>query len=443
MDSLWLLAAKLPSFPALDGDLKTDVLVIGGGLCGLLCAYALEQASVSCALIEADRIMHGVSGRTTAKITVQHRLIYDRLIRKSGVEAAQLYREANEAALARYRRLCRKIDCEFEEKDAFVYDRTSSAALEREWTAMARAGLHAAFEDALPLPFPVAGALRLAHQAQFHPLRFAAAIAKNLHIFEHTAALTWDGRAVLTSRGRITADKIIVATHFPLFNKHGAYFLKLYQHRSFVAALRSAPDVQGMYIDAQETGLSFRNSGDLLLLGGGAHRTGKKGGVYDALLAVASATYPDAQVVCRWAAQDCMTLDGLPYIGQYARSTPDLYVATGFGKWGMTLSMAASTILRDLVLGKANPYALLFSPSRSMMKPQLLVNGFEATCSLLTPTRPRCPHMGCALKWNPQEHTWDCPCHGSRFTQEGKLLDNPATGDLPSVPPKEKNGPQA
>lgn len=436
MDSLWLATAKLPSFPALEGNLKTDVLVIGGGLCGLLCAHALTEAGVSCALIEADRIMHGVSARTTAKITSQHRLIYDRLIRSRGVEAAQLYREANEAALGRYRRLCAEIDCGFEEKDAFVYDRTGSAALEREWTAMARAGLHATFEDALPLPFPVAGALRLPHQAQFHPLKFAAAIAEGLNIFERTAALAWDGRAVVTNRGRITADKVIVATHFPLFNKHGAYFLKLYQHRSYVLALRGAPDVHGMYLDAQEAGLSFRNSGEFLLLGGGSHRTGKSGGGYDALQADAKAYYPDAEIAFRWATQDCMTLDGLPYIGQYARSTPDLYVATGFGKWGMTLSMAAATILRDLVLGRSNPCALLFTPSRSIMKPQLLINGLEAAVSLLTPTRPRCPHMGCALKWNPQEHTWDCACHGSRFTQEGRLISGPATGDLPSAPPQ-------
>ena len=436
MDSLWLSTAKLPSFPALQGDLRTDVLVIGGGLCGLLCAHALTEAGVPCALIEADRIMHGVSARTTAKITSQHRLIYDRLLRALGVEAAQLYREANEAALSRYRQLCREIDCAFEETDAFVYDRPGTAALEREWTAMARAGLHAAFEDELPLPFPVASALRLPHQAQFHPLRFAAAIAKDLNIFERTAALAWDGRAVLTNRGRITADKVIVATHFPLFNKHGAYFLKLYQHRSYVLALRGAPDVRGMYLDVRETGLSFRSSGEFLLLGGGSHRTGKSGGGYDALQAEAKAYYPGAEIAYRGATQDCMSLDGLPYIGQYAKATPGIYVATGFGKWGMTLSMAAAAMLRDLVLGRANPYALLFSPSRSMMKPQLLVNGFEAAVNLLTPTRPRCPHMSCALKWNPQEHTWDCACHGSRFAREGKLISGPATGDLPSVPPQ-------
>ncbi len=440
MPSLWTNTAALPRFPALGGDMKTDVLVIGGGIAGLLCAHALREAGVDCALIEADRIMGGVSANTTAKITIQHRLLYGRLLRASGVEAARLYRDANDAALARYRQLCADIDCAFEEKPACLYARSPSAPLEREWTAMARIGVQAEWTRDLPLPFPVTGAVRLPRQAQFHPLQFAAAIAQGLNIFEQTAAMAWDGRAVLTNRGRITAEKIIVATHFPILNKHGAYFLKLYQHRSCVLALRGAPDVRGMYLDVQETGHSFRNSGEWLLLGGGAHRTGKPGGGFDALLADAQAFYPDAQVGYRWAAQDCMTLDGLPYIGQYAPGTPDLYVATGFGKWGMTLAMAAALILCDLVQGRANPHALLFSPARSMFHPQLLINGFEAARSLLTPTRPRCPHMGCALKWNAQEHSWDCPCHGSRFSQEGRLLHNPATGDLPRPPAPPHDG---
>lgn len=139
---------------------------------------------------------------------------------------------------------------------------------------------------------------------------------------------------------------------------------------------------------------------------------------------------PGAKEVCRWATQDCMTLDGVPYIGQYSKRTPNLYVATGFNKWGITSSMVASMVLCDLVQGRENPYADIFSPSRTMLRPQLFINGFEAAVNLLTPTKPRCPHMGCALKWHPQEHSWDCPCHGSRFADDGKLLDNPATGDL-------------
>ena len=196
-------------------------------------------------------------------------------------------------------------------------------------------------------------------------------------------------------------------------------------------ALKNAPIPEGMYLDAQENGLSFRSWGDNLLLGGGGHRTGKKGGGWAELEAFAREHYPDANIVSRWATQDCISLDGIPYIGQYSASTPNLYVATGFNKWGMTTSMAAARILTDLVRGRENPYASLFSPSRSILHRQLGVNALESTVNLLTPSRKRCPHLGCALKWNTQEHSWDCPCHGSRFSEDGKLLDNPATGDLP------------
>ena len=124
-----------------------------------------------------------------------------------------------------------------------------------------------------------------------------------------------------------------------------------------------------------------------------------------------------------------MTLDEIPYIGQYSKRTPDTFVATGFNKWGMTNAMVASKILCDLVQGKENRFAEAFSPSRSILRPQLAINALESTIGLLTPTTPRCPHLGCALKYNSAEHTWDCPCHGSRFDEYGNLIDNPATDD--------------
>lgn len=430
MQSIWLDTVSFSSFAPLDGDLKTDVLVIGGGLCGLLCAHMLKEAGISYALIEANEIARGVSGHTTAKLTVQHGMIYDRLIRTFGAEKARMYAQANSEALARFRQLCAQIDCDFEMKDNYVYATDRRVMLEREWEAMVRVGLNADYVDSLPLPLPVTGAVRLRDQAQFHPLKFAAALSRGLNIYEHTAAQAYDGRSVVTDRGRITAKKIIVATHFPLFNKHGSYFLKLYQDRSYVLALEGAQQAEGMYVDAQADGLSFRDHGDLLLLTGGAHRTGRQGAGWQALHAFAAKHYPGAKVTARWATQDCMTLDGVPYIGPYSKRTPDLFVAAGFNKWGMTSSMAAAALLCDLVQGKKNDYAPLFSPLRSMLHRQLLVNGAQSAAHLLLPARPRCPHMGCALSWNAQERSWDCPCHGSRFSEDGKLLDNPAAGNL-------------
>lgn len=429
-DSLWADSCEILQFPRLKQDIKTDVLIVGGGLAGVLCAWKLAQDGVDCTLIEADRICRGVTRNTTAKITSQHGLIYGKLVREFGPDAARAYWQANEEVLEEYRQLAQKISCDFETKDSFVYSVNDPEKLEKELAALKRIGIPGAYVRDLKLPFPTAGAIRFQNQAQFHPLKFVSEIVRGLPIYEHTTARAFEGNAVITDGGRIKARKIIVATHFPIINKHGSYFLKMYQHRSYVLALENAQKVDGMYLDESKDGLSLRNSGDLLLLGGGSHRTGKQGSGWAGLEAAMPKYFPNAREKYRWATQDCMTLDGIPYIGQYSKRTPDLYVATGFNKWGMTSSMAAAQILSDLVQGRENPYAWVFSPSRSIMRPQLFANAFEATVNLLTPTKPRCPHLGCALKWNPQEHSWDCPCHGSRFTKGGKLLDNPATGDL-------------
>jgi glycine/D-amino acid oxidase-like deaminating enzyme len=284
--------------------------------------------------------------------------------------------------------------------------------------------------DKLPIPISTDGAIHFSEQAQFHPIRFISQLVRDLEIYENTAVKQLVGCAAITDHGTIRARKIIVATHFPFINKHGSYFLKLYQHRSYVFALDHVPRLEGMYVDESNKGLSFRMAGEHLLLGGGGHRTGKQGGSYPELEEMAHVYYPNSTVRMRWATQDCISLDGIPYIGNYSASTPDLYVATGFCKWGMTSSMVAASVLTDLIRGRENAYAHVFSPSRSLLHPQLAFNGAEAMINLITPTKKRCPHLGCALKWNPQEHTWDCPCHGSRFSEDGRLLDNPATGDL-------------
>ena len=430
INSLWADTAKLPSFPRLEQDLKTDILIIGGGMAGLLCACALNRACADYALIEADSICSGVTRNTTAKITSQHGLIYDKLIREYDEETARLYYEANQAAISHFRKLAADYPCRMETKSAFVYTTGDSEKLEKELRALERIGAKARYWDSLPLSFDVTGAIEFEDQAQFHPLLLAAGIAPGLKIYEHTPARGFEGNTVYTDKVRIEAKKILIATHFPIINKHGGYFLKMFQDRSYVLALENAPDPAGMFIDAEGCGPSIRSSGELLLFGGGAHRTGKKGGGYAQLEALAQSCYPRAGIKMRWAAQDCMSLDGIPYIGRYGKNTPGLYVATGFNKWGMSSSMVSAMILGDLLLERENPYAKVFSPQRSSMHPQLFLNALHAAANLLTPTRPRCPHMGCALKWNEEEQSWDCPCHGSRFTAEGELLDGPATGNL-------------
>ena len=427
MESVWEKTAQKPQFNALGGNKKADVLIIGGGIAGILCAYKLKNAGVDCMLVEADEICGDITKNTTAKITLGHGLIYDKMIKRFGENKARLYAEAQSKAIKEYARLCKNIECDFETRDNYVYSLDDRKKIEKEVAALNRIGVKAVLSDASELPFSVSGAVRVKDQAQFHPLKFLYAIAKDLPIYEHTKVVELMPHKAKTNHGMITFKKLIIATHFPMLNKHGLYSLKLYQHRSYVIALKGVQNVSGMYVDESNTGLSFRNYGDLLLLGGGGHRTGKKGGCWQELEDFARKHYKNAEIVGKWATQDCMTLDDIPYIGQYSKSTPDVFVATGFNKWGMTSAMVAADLLCDLVRGKSNPYANLFDPSRTLLRPQLAVNAFDSVVGLLTPTAPRCPHLGCALKYNRVEHTWDCPCHGSRFTEQGELIDNPAT----------------
>ena len=404
MKSIWN-NIHFPEFNCLDGDIKSDVLVIGGGMCGILCAYMLKNAGVDCVLVEADRICNGITDGTTAKITFQHGLIYDKIIKKYGEENARLYYESQKNAMEELIKLAEKTDSNLEIADSFVYSMNDRGIIEKETEALNKIGCKAFFCEKTELPFQVAGAVKIENQANFHPLKFACEISKDLKIYENTKVIEIKNNRAITDKGTIIAKKIIVATHFPFINKHGGYFIKMYQHRSYVLALENAQDVKGMYVDEAKEGLSFKKFENLLLLGGGAHRTGSQGGNWGELQRFAKEYYPYAKEVTKWATQDCMTLDSIPYIGLYSKSTPDLYVATGFNKWGMTSSMLSAMLLGDMVCGRKSDYEEVYSPSRSILHPQLAVNVFESLKGLITPTSPRCPHMGCALKYNKEEQT--------------------------------------
>ncbi len=419
----------MPAFPAQQGSARTDVLIIGGGIAGILCAHMLSQAGIEYMLVEEREICSGITENTTAKITAQHGMVFDKLLRRFGQERAKGYLQANLEAAELYRKLAKDVDCGFQEQNSYVYSE-DEGELQREMEALERLSYSAILSREIPLPVKCCGAVGFSSQAQFHPLRFLGHIAKDLNIREHTVVRELRDCTAVTNGGRIKADRIIVATHFPFLNKHGSYFLKLYQQRSYVLALEAAQKLDGMYIGSEKNSLSFRSYEDMLLLGGGGHRTGKTGGNWAELKNFAQLHYPGAVARYQWATQDCMTLDGLPYVGRYSGSAKGLYVITGFNKWGMTNAMAGAVLLRDLMLGRENPYADVVSPGRSILRPQLLVNGVEAAGNLVRFTKKRCPHLGCALQWNAQERSWDCPCHGSRFDQEGHRLNGPATGDL-------------
>ncbi|MDR1630606.1 MAG: FAD-dependent oxidoreductase [Oscillospiraceae bacterium] len=428
--SLWQDTSRLPSFAPLERDERTDVLIIGGGMAGVLCAYFLQKAGVNYLLCEGGTIGSGTTGKTTAVLSAQHDTLYCDLIKRFGQDNAKRYLEANLDALAEFQQLCSSIDCDFEEKPSYIYSSNDAKLMRDETDALRSLGFTAELAQKIALPVKSAAAVKFPGQAQFHPLKFLAEIAKDLNIREHTQVKKVDNGTAFCGEHKIQADKIIVASHFPIINTHGLFFAKLYQKRSYVIALEGAAEYDGTFVDNRKGGMYFRNYKNLLLIGGGDHRTGKCGGNFEELRAFAKKHYPGAREKYAWATQDCMSLDGVPYIGRYSDGLPNVYVATGFNEWGMTSSMAAAKILTAFVTGRYDPHALAFSPSRSMLRPQLFANMGATLLDFLSPTAKRCPHLGCALKWNPVEHSWDCPCHGSRFAKNGKLIDNPATGDL-------------
>lgn len=491
MESIWRADVEIRKREALPGEMRVPVVVIGAGLAGILTAYYLKQAGIRAVVLEADRIGSGQTGNTTAKITSQHNLLYDRLIRTFGHEMAGQYARANESAIGEYERLIREkeIDCDFLGCPACLYSRTEEALLRREAEAAESLGIKASFGTDSELPFSVAGVVRFENQARFHPLKFLAAMAEEVEVYEQTKVLKAEGMRVETARGCVEAEHIVFAAHFPFHNVPGYYFARMYQERSYVEALAGAETLEGMYLGIDREGLSFRSQGDLLLLGGGSHRTGvnkrgrkgpgdgagsaeawgeggwegshrtgmnkrgRKGtgdgagsaeacgeGRYGMLLNRAREFYPECREAARWSAQDCMTLDGIPYIGRFSRRKPDWYVATGFGKWGMTTAMVSARLLTALISGKECPEADIFSPERrftARAAKELAVHGAYTVKGLskhLLPSGrgkviPNCPHMGCRLEWNPDEESYDCPCHGSRFDREGHLLDGPAQTD--------------
>ncbi len=431
MRSVWTDNIDLPSFESVNQNFDIDILIIGGGICGILCAYMLQKNGVNYALVEGGKICQKTTANTTAKITSQHSFIYEKIINKYGVDIAKLYLKANQEAIYDYKQICKNLDCDFKIIDNYVYS-LDEEALKKELIALQKLKFDDfEYYESLNLPIDIKGAIKFKNQAQFNPLKFISQISKGLNIYENSHVTQMvDTTAIINGKYKINAKKVIVATHFPFINKHGAYFLKMYQHRSYVLALENAPFYNGMFVDESGKGYSFRNYKDLLLLGGGGHRTGKNGGSFNELEAFARKHYPNSKIKYKWATQDCMTLDDIPYIGNYSASTPNLYVATGFNKWGMTSSMVASKILCDKILGKKNEYSRIFSPSRSIFHKQLAINTLEALCGWLSFTKKRCPHLGCALKWNKYEHSWDCSCHGSRFDEHGRVLNNPANENL-------------
>ncbi|MEN8076109.1 FAD-dependent oxidoreductase [Clostridioides difficile] len=476
MKSIWSESCKFDKREELNGDIKTDILIIGAGIAGILVGYFLKKSGREVVLIDKSEIASGNTRNTTAKITSQHDLIYNKLIEEFGEKKAKQYAKANELAIKKYKEIIRerKIECDFEEVPAYIYSLNDTELIKKEVDAAKKLGIEAEFVENINIPLDIKGAVKFNNQGQFNPLKFLEDISKELVIYENTRAVKIEENLVSTDKGNIVANNIVIATHYPIMNAPGYYFMKMHQERSYVIALENADNIEGMYIDYDKQGYSFRSYKGLLLLGGISQRTGEneEGGSYDKLRGFAKEIYPKAREKYYWSAQDCMTIDGIPYIGKYSESTPNIYVATGFNKWGMTNAMVSAMIISDLILGKENDFSEIFSPNRfdlSLSISNIAKDLVETTKNFIAQkiyipsseieniknghagvveyngqkvgvyknkegkefiVSTKCPHLGCELHWNADELTWDCPCHGSRFNYKGKLIDSPSVKDI-------------
>jgi glycine/D-amino acid oxidase-like deaminating enzyme/nitrite reductase/ring-hydroxylating ferredoxin subunit len=494
MESYWIESTPATTFPSLDADLEVDVAVIGGGIAGVCTAWELAAADRTVAVLEADRILTGVTGYTTAKLSAQHTFVYAKIAASFGKDAAQLYAQSQQAAVERAAALSAElgIECEFERGQAFTYVESEAGVQQvtDEVDAARAAGLEASFVTDTGLPFPVAGAIRVENQAQFHPRKFLLALADELtrrggSILERTRAVgLTDGTPcrVTTGQGHtVVAKDVVVATHYPVFDR-ALLFARLSARRELVVAgpLSADRDPGGMYITPQQNTRSVRTApygdGQRLLIVTGEHFTPGTADVaerFDRLLTWTRDRFPDVDIAYRWAAQDNSTTDGVPFVGPFHPGAKHVHVATGFGGWGMSNGIMAGQLLAAQITGDAPPWAGLYDPRRfhplreagPMLNLQATVarhfvgdrvrsshvdslDEIEAgtgavirmggeqravyrdEAGALQAVSARCTHLGCIVSFNDAERAWECPCHGSRFAVDGSVLHGPATKPL-------------
>ncbi|MTI66159.1 MAG: FAD-dependent oxidoreductase [Firmicutes bacterium] len=488
-NSYWISSTDETNFSKLNKDINVDVAIVGGGMVGILSAYILKNEGLKVAIIESDKILKATTAHTTAKVTSQHSLIYDKLIKRGKKQALQ-YANANETAIHIIKDIIDKeqIDCDFSYRPSFIYTKQDKniEKIKREVKAAKDLGIKASFVKDIPLPIKIKGALKFENQAQFHPLKFLLPLSYKINkdgsfIFEKTKAIdiNKEKNQVITDKGIIKAKNIIIASHFPFYDKRGLYFSRLYTERSYVLAIKAKEKFpSAMFINAESPARSLRSqtigNEELILVIGDNHKTGQGKNTkmhYNNLLKFSKKIFTVKDIPYRWSTQDCMPLDDVPYIGNLTSNTPNIYVATGFKKWGMTTSMVSALIFKELILNGKSKWKEVYNPSRftplasfkNFFKENLNVaekfllgkilpetdklnldlgegkvierNGeklgvYKDDDNKLYIVDTTCTHLGCELSWNQAEKSWDCPCHGSRFKYDGEVIEGPAKKQL-------------
>lgn len=490
--SLWIETTKGTNYDSLDDGLEVDVAIVGGGIAGLTTASELQEAGQSVAVVERDRILEGVTGHTTAKLTALHGRIYSHLIEHFGEQQAREYAEANMAAIDHVESTVAEqdLDCDFERTPAYTYAESpdNRQQIEDEVDAARRLDLPATLQEETDLPFAIEAAVRLDDQAQFHPRKYLLAVAEEIpgdggYIFERTTATDVEEGSpcqVSTDRGSITAGSVVVATHFPVFDR-ARYYGRLYPKRSYVLAVRLQGDVPtGMFYKPEDPYFSVRphpaGEESLVLVGGQNHRTGHSDSTVERYRKLEQEAFDHLnvdEVENRWSTQDFVSIDRIPFIGPLGPHSENVYTATGFGGWGMTNGTVAGMLLSELIVDGQSEWEDVYRPMRYNEEASADAfqhhNQHDVKHYLEDYTEhPRsgsvesvdpgggavldlddgltavyrdedgetysvsaiCSHMGCLVYWNDGERSWDCPCHGSRFDYDGAVLNGPANSSL-------------
>jgi glycine/D-amino acid oxidase-like deaminating enzyme/nitrite reductase/ring-hydroxylating ferredoxin subunit len=492
-ESYWVASEPGSDFPAQGDDVTVDVAVVGAGIVGVVLSWLLKQEGLTVALLDARRPLQGTTGHTTAKLTSSHNIIYSHLVKSFGIEGARIYGGANEAGINWVAQRVSEdgIDCGFERRSNYVYTEEPEKVedLKEEANAAARAGLPASFETEIDLPFPVRGAVRFENQAQFHPRAFLLSLLSAIpgdgsHVFQHTPAVGLDEDEpcrITTPHGTVTASSAVIATHLPVFDR-GLFFAKAHPYNSYAVAgpLNEASLPEGMYISSGGSTRSIRSiptdEGRLLLVGGAGHHVGSESDTssrYRELVDFGRKWWGVEQYPYRWSTHDYVSVDKVPFIGRFRRTSNHVYTATGFGKWGMAAGVAAGLLIRDQIVGRSNAWAEFFDAQRVNLAQAkdfavenskvgahffldrlprsqsidaipsgsgaVVTSGFQQVAAykdddgVVHRCSAVCTHLKCIVTWNDGEKTWDCPCHGSRFDPYGKVVHGPAKRDLRQI----------
>ncbi len=459
MNSYWNESENERKYPKLAQDIKADVAIVGGGLTGIQTAYYLSNKGLKVAVLEKDKLCSGTSGGSTGKITSQHGLLYKYLKDLNGKEYAKKYYDANEEAKENIIKIINKekIDCDLERKNAYVFTEVEKEvqSIKEEIEYTKKLDIPSEFVNKIELPIDIYGAIKFENQAQFDPVKYVYGLAKSIiknggEIYENSKVLETvedDGYYnIITKEGSVRAKHLVITTRYPIIKFPGYYFMKMYQSTSYAVLVDTHTDLEfdGYYINQETPVLSFRTvkSGDknLLLAIGYDYKTGTEiiGNPFEYLMARVKNMYPESEVLKTWTAEDCISLDKIPYIGNFSDIMDNCYVATGFNKWGITSSNIGAKIITDKILGNRNEYEDVFESSRLGIiknKDEVMNMIKEAGEGIVLerikgkPT-PTCTHLGCKLSWNPLEEIWECSCHGSKFTKRGFVIEGPAVNDL-------------